>query len=167
MIEKIVSGGQTGVDQAALAMAVKSGIPIGGWCPKGGLDAAGVDARLTYPSLKEAKTTNPDERTKLNIEDSDGTLIIVPQLPLPVSIVDGTKLTITHAVEKNKPNLVVDLSNREEAISQISNWVHENDIRVLNIGGPRESSWPGINKETAELLEELFLCLQHKISCKL
>jgi hypothetical protein len=167
MIEKIVSGGQTGVDQAALAMAVKSGIPIGGWCPKGGLDADGVNIRLTYPRLREAKTTNPDERTKLNIENSDGTLIIVPRLPLPDSIVDGTRLTISYAVEKNKPKLVVALSNREESINQIFDWVQENDIKILNIGGPRESSWRGINRETSEFLEELFLSLQHQISCRL
>jgi hypothetical protein len=62
MIEKIVSGGQTGVDQAALAMALEANLPIGGWCPKGRLDADGVCVLNAYPTLKEATTSEPNER---------------------------------------------------------------------------------------------------------
>lgn len=81
MIEKIISGGQTGVDQAALLVATKLDIEVGGWCPKGGSDENGHCILEQYSLMKEAKTTNPDERTRLNIEDSDGTLIIVPSIP--------------------------------------------------------------------------------------
>lgn len=156
MIEKIVSGGQTGVDQAALSMAKDAGIAIGGWCPKGGLDANGVNVLPVYSELKEATTTNPDERTQLNIEDSDGTLIIVPCMPLPVSIVDGTRLTIDYAMQKNKPYLVVSLEENDAAVNDILHWIDENRIAVLNIGGPRESSWPGIHQTTCILFQELF-----------
>jgi hypothetical protein len=78
MIEKIVSGGQTGVDQAALLIASELGIETGGWCPKGGLDENGDCILAKYACMKETPTSEPDERTKLNIQDSDGTLIIVP-----------------------------------------------------------------------------------------
>ena len=98
MIKKIVTGGQTGVDQAALALATKTGIEVGGWCPKGGLDANGINIKTIYPMLEESSTSNPDERTRLNIDDSDGTLIIVPSMPIPASIVDGTRLTISYAI---------------------------------------------------------------------
>lgn len=83
MIKKLVSGGQTGVDQAALSIASELGITIGGWCPKRGLDENGICILKKYPNLQEATTSSPDERTKLNIMDSDGTLIIVPSWPLP------------------------------------------------------------------------------------
>ncbi len=152
MLKKIVSGGQTGVDQAALAKAVRAGIEIGGWCPLKGCDENGKNVRLKYPELKAAKTIKPDERTRLNIDDSDGTLIIVPSMPLPKRIVDGTKLTIDYAIEKNKPHLIVSISNKVEAVKQILFWIEHNDFQVLNIGGPRESNWPGIYDETCQLL---------------
>lgn len=168
MLKKIISGGQTGVDQAALSMAIKAGLLVGGWCPKGGLDANGVNVLPIYPDLKEAATTNPDERTRLNIEDSEGTLIIVPCIPLPASIVDGTKLTIDYAMEKNKPLLVVSLEQNNTVMNDILQWIDENHITVLNIGGPRESSWPGINQDACTLFKKLFseLILGRSLSYK-
>ena len=112
MIEQVISGGQTGVDQAALSIAQEAGLTIGGWCPKGGLDANGVCILDTYPTLKQTTTTDPNERTKLNIDDSDGTLIIVPRLPLPESIVDGTRLTIEYATQQKKPHLIMMLQDQ-------------------------------------------------------
>lgn len=72
------------------SMAVATEITIGGSCPRGGLDASGVNILTIYPNLIESTTLDPSERTKLNIEHSDGTLITVPDSPLPVSITDGT-----------------------------------------------------------------------------
>ena len=109
MVNKIVSGGQTGVDQAALDTAIKFNLPIGGWCPKGGLDERSLNVLKFYPAMVEASTSIPDERTKLNVRDSDGTLIIVPNWPLPETIKDGTKLTIDEAQRLNKPLLVISL----------------------------------------------------------
>ena len=159
MIEKIVSGGQTGVDQAALAIAVEAGIEVGGWCPKGGLDECGNNIRIIHPVLQEASTSIPDERTRLNVDHSDGTLIIVPQIPLPPSIVDGTKLTIDYAMQQKKPHLIIILSDKHDAVDRIADWVEQHHISVLNIGGPRESSCPGIHDATRALMLD-FLSLQ-------
>lgn len=156
MIEKIVSGGQTGVDQAALWVASELGLSIGGWCPKGGLDENGACALLHYPALKEATTAHPDERTKLNIRDSDGTLIIVPSWPLPEKIKDGTRLTIEYAKQQQKPHLVISLADKNDSVHDILTWINKHDIRTLNIGGPRESSAPGINEQACRLFHTLF-----------
>ncbi|KTD39114.1 putative molybdenum carrier [Legionella nautarum] len=156
MIEKIVSGGQTGVDQAALSIAAEMGINIGGWCPKGGLDENGSCILDVYPSLKETSTTNPDERTKLNIQDSDGTLIIVPTWPLAEKIKDGTRLSIEYAQKLGKPYLVIRLDKKNNASAKLKEWVEAQNIHILNIAGPRESSSPGINKKSYELFRELF-----------
>ncbi|PJE14243.1 putative molybdenum carrier protein [Legionella sp.] len=159
MIEKIVSGGQTGVDQAGLLVATEMDIEVGGWCPKGGLDENG-DCILNKYSLKEATTTNPDERTKLNIRDSDGTLILVPTWPLPEKIKDGTTLTIKHAEVLQKPHLIIKLDDKDNAVDSLREWINEWDIKVLNVAGPRESNWPGINKECCELFQEMFARLK-------
>ena len=163
MIEQIVSGGQTGVDQAALAMASEAGLCIGGWCPNGGLDANGVYVLHTYPMLKQASTSDPNERTMLNIDNSDGTLIIVPHYPLPDSIVDGTRLTIDYAKKQQKPYLIISLSNKSEAIDLILYWIGQHNIRVLNIGGPREASSPGIHQASCQLFRELFMTLRPRV----
>jgi hypothetical protein len=155
MIKQIISGGQTGVDQAALAVASELGLKVGGWCPNGGLDEKGNCILKRYPSMKQTKTINPEVRTKLNIETSDGTLIIVPSLPLPEKIKDGTLLTINHVKEKKKPYLIISL-DQTDSIEQFKNWLIEhNTISVLNVAGPRESNWPGINKLATELLRDM------------
>ncbi|ARG98565.1 putative molybdenum carrier protein [Legionella micdadei] len=158
---KIVSGGQTGVDQAGLAIAEQMGIPWGGWCPKDGLDENGLCIRRQYPSLKETATADPQERTKLNIRDSDGTLVIVPTWPLPKEITDGTYLTITEAQQQNKPCLIIRLDEKERrALEQLRKWLKEHHVVVLNIAGPRESNCPGINKLAYEFLQQAFESLK-------
>ena len=159
MIEKIVSGGQTGVDQAGLLVATERGIPIGGWCPKGRLDESGNCILDKYP-LREATTSNPDERTKLNIRDSDGTLILVPSWPLPEKIKDGTKLTYEDAERQNKPYLIIDLSNSQDAAIKILKWIKDKKIKVLNVAGPRESNSPGIYESACELFRRFFPSLK-------
>jgi hypothetical protein len=114
----------------------------------------------TYPTLKQASTPAPNERTKLNIDDSDGTLIIVPRLPLPESIVDGTRLTIDYAIQQGKPHLVISLADQGDAIETVLHWISLHNPRVLNIGGPREPSSPGIHQASSTLFRELFLALQ-------
>lgn len=79
---------------------------------------------------------------------------------MPATIVDGTKLTIDYSKQQKKPNLIVGLSDKHVAMDLILSWINQHDIRVLNIGGPRESSWPGIYKETRKLLSEVFLLLR-------
>jgi len=140
MIMKIVSGGQTGVDRAALDMAIELNIPHGGWCPNGRLAELDTTIPERY-SLQETLSTDVSVRTKLNIRDSDATLLIVPQYPLTVN--DGTVLTLQELHKKNKTYFIIDLSKALNT-STVITWVQKNSIHVLNVAGPRESQAPGI-----------------------
>src|SRR5688500_6234546 len=113
MIKKIISGGQTGVDRAALDIAMKLSIAYGGWCPKGRLDETGI-IPTKYDQLKEivGNFTNIQEnyqaRTQLNIRDSDGTLIMLPRLPIYSDFKDvGTLFTMRELAIQNKPFLAL------------------------------------------------------------
>ncbi|MDF1678055.1 MAG: putative molybdenum carrier protein [Legionellaceae bacterium] len=117
--------------------------------------ARSVIITLERFAFRQANTSDPDERTKLNIRDSDGTLIIVPTLPLPDTIRDGTLLTIEEAKRTGKPHLIIALNEREAAVDTIRSWVDENNIHTLNIGGPRESNSPSVYEDTCELLRAL------------
>ena len=156
MIEVIISGGQTGADRAALDAAIKLNIPHGGWCPKGRLAELGGTIPEKY-LLKETPSSDYSERTKLNIRDSDGTLIFVPQMPLKVN--DGTILTIQEVKDKNKPYIIIDLSHKPDC-HLIAEWVKINNIKVLNIAGPRESQSPGIYQVCLHYLVEILPVLQ-------
>jgi len=162
MIKKIISGGQTGVDRAALDAAFKLNIPHGGWCPKGRLAELDETIPLKY-DLIETESSEYSERTKLNIQDSDGTLIFVPSLPLKVT--DGTILTIQEVEEKNKPHLIIDLS-KELNILLVIEWVKKNRIETLNVAGPRESKSPGIYKNCLQLLNQIFSLLLNENTYK-
>ena len=147
-IEKIISGGQTGVDRAALDVALELGIPCGGWCPKG---RKAEDGRIhsRYP-LQEASSSSYSVRTEMNVKDSDGTLILTWG-----SVTGGTARTLEFAKKFKKPHLVVDLSKREEPII-VKEWCQQNRIGVLNVAGPRESKVPGIHNIAVEFLREVF-----------
>lgn len=153
----IVSGGQTGVDRAALDAAISVGIEISGWCPQGRRSEDGqIPAR--YP-LKETASRNYTVRTEWNIKDSDGTLIIAMR-----TLTGGTRLTWQLAKKRQKPCHVVHL--RESAddelfsgqnpptdhCSAVVEWIRENRIRVLNVAGPRASSHPEIHAEAQQLI---------------
>jgi hypothetical protein len=143
----VVSGGQTGVDRAALDAALAAGLSIGGWCPAGRLAEDGV-IQAGYP-LRETPSDDPAVRTEWNIRDSDGTLIL-HRPPL----VGGTALTAALAERLGKPLLVVDLG-RADAADAVMDWLRSHNIQVLNVAGPRESESPGIGTETRRLLEGL------------
>ncbi len=148
---KIISGGQTGVDRAALDVAIELDILHGGWCPKGRLAEDGIISGKYQ--LIETSSSDINERTKLNIRDSDGTLILVPKLPITVT--DGTILTIDEVKEKKKPYMMVDLSVSQDH-SKILQWMKENNITVLNIAGPRASQVEGIYETSLVFLKQLF-----------
>lgn len=158
MIEKIISGGQTGVDIAALDAAIMFRIPHGGWCPPDRKNEKGVipkeyELREIPGSFKGQESY--DDRTKKNVEDSDGTLIFIPEKSLLSEIKDGTKLIVETVKSKQKPCLEIDLSESlEKNIEKIVNWLKEKNIKVLNIAGPRESTSPGIYQLTIEFLEK-------------
>ncbi len=146
---KIVSGGQSGVDRAALDFALQYGILCGGWCPKG---RKAEDGRIDekYP-LKETVDDNYNTRTKLNVEHSDGTLIFFKKMPDK-----GTLLTIKFTEEFNKPVLKVNLSHDQKQNLQLMNaWLQAHNFKTLNIAGPRESNNPGIYNDSLGFLEQL------------
>lgn len=147
-IQKIVSGGQTGVDRAALDVALELCIPCGGWCPKGRKAEDGpIDIR--YP-LKETHSGNYRIRTERNVRESDGTLIFTWRKPR-----GGTALTIKFAQKYKRPYLVVDLSEGGDP-ETVRKWRKINKIKLLNIAGLRESELPGIYHRTVEFLQEVF-----------
>ena len=148
---RIVSGGQTGVDRGALDFAISRGIEHGGWVPKG-RKAEDGPVPLTY-GLTETKTSRYAERTRNNVLDSDGTLIIHEGRPS-----GGTALTRFVARAAGKPLLVIDISRTTtaDAVKAIRPWIEENGVSILNVAGPRESQRPGIYRRTRALLECLF-----------
>ena len=148
VFEKIVSGGQTGVDRAALDLALELGIPCGGWCPKGRRSEDGMIPER-YP-LKETYSSSYSVRTEMNVRDSDGTLILTWG-----ALTGGTARTLKSAKKIKKPHLVVDLSKREEP-NIVKEWGQQNRIRILNVAGPRESKVPGIHDRAIKFLREMF-----------
>jgi len=154
-IHRIVSGGQTGVDRAALDAAMAANMPVGGWCPKGRRAEDGViDAR--YP-LAETPRRSPLQRTRWNVRDSDATLILTDE----VTPAGGTAETIHFAQRLRKPTLVIDPAS-SGAPAAILGW--EATIRpgVLNIAGPRESKRPGVYAESLTLLNVVLPALVRK-----
>ena len=146
-ILRIISGGQTGVDRAALDVALELGLPCGGWCPKDRRAEDGtIDQR--YP-LAQTPETEPAQRTRRNVRDSDGTLIIAPE-----PLTGGTALTQRLAIELGKPLLIVEPGAPGSA-ERIIAWIEDGSIAILNVAGPRESQCPGIHDRAAQLVREL------------
>jgi len=134
---KIISGGQTGVDRAALDVALKHGIDCGGWCPAGRLDEFGrIPDR--YP-VQELEAGGFIERTLQNVKDSDGTVVIYL-----AKRVGGTDLTVRFCVELKRPYELIDASeiSAEDAAKLIADFARKNKIGILNVAGPRQSEWP-------------------------
>ena len=151
MIKKIMSGGQTGADRAALDFAIKMDLPHGGWVPKG---RVAEDGPLPDKyKLQEMQTANYPKRTEQNIIDSDGTLIITHG-----KLTGGSRLTKEFAENQKRPYLHIDLNETAifEAAEQIIQWVMENRIGVLNIAGSRASKDPKIYRAVYELLETIY-----------
>jgi Circularly permutated YpsA SLOG family len=147
MITKIISGGQTGVDRAALDVALELGLPCGGWCPKGRRAEDGpIDAR--YP-LSETPWDGYPQRTEWNVRDSDGTLILSYGPPDR-----GTALTQEIAQRLGKPLYIVNLSAPIDS-SSVWTWIQSHGIKVLNVAGPRERSGAAVYDCAARFLREL------------
>ena len=154
---KIISGGQTGVDRAALDVAIERGMSWGGWCPNGGWaeDLPNPPGLLNkYPKLTETPLRQPGQRTEWNVRDSDAILIITDRDGLAVS--RGTKRAQEWAGHCGKPLLVVD-AGQSDAAAQIARWLQAQRQRfgermALGVGGPRESEAPGIYTSSRELI---------------
>ncbi|MEW6441839.1 MAG: putative molybdenum carrier protein [bacterium] len=148
MLEKIISGGQTGADQAALDVAMELGMPHGGWIPKGRLTEAGpLPDRY---ELTEMPTASDEARTEQNVVDSDGTLIFSHG-----HLNGGSALTRTLAKRHGKPWLHLDLDQMTaaQAAQGVMFWVRGNGIRVLNVAGPRASKDPFICDDVRAVLK--------------
>ena len=144
---RIISGGQTGVDRAALDVALRLGIPAGGWCPLGRLAEDGI-IPPHYP-LRETPLADSAQRTEWNVRDGDGTLVLTRGAPR-----GGTAFTIACAAKLRRPHLVVDLL-APPALPEIVRWVKALTGGVVNVAGPKESEAPGVYAEATQLLEVL------------
>jgi hypothetical protein len=146
-VRRIVSGGQTGVDRAALDVAIELNIEHGGWCPRGRRAEDGyLDERY---QLEETESPEYHIRTEKNVVDSDGTLILAYG-----ELTGGTNLTKRFAIRHNKPYLVIDL-NKRISVRATRKWLADEQIEVLNVAGPRESTSPGIYLTASNVLHSI------------
>lgn len=145
---KLISGGQTGVDLAALQFAADRGLAYGGWVPKGRTNEDGIIPDR-FKGLTEAPDSIPATRTRLNVEASDATLILTNGANSP-----GTAVTQRFAAEAKRPCLSVSLGgDLAWAVADARRWLEDVRPAVLNIAGPRESEAPGIGGLSRMFLE--------------
>lgn len=150
-IDKIISGGQTGADRAALDFAIANNIPYGGWLPKGRKTEDGtLDPKY---HLQEMPTTDYSRRTEQNVLDADGTVIVSHGF-----LTDGSALTRKFARQHKKDWTHIDLKELtiKEAAQSLTIWLKSHAIKVLNVAGPRARKGPAIYEATLCLLEETF-----------
>jgi hypothetical protein len=145
---QIVSGGQTGVDRAALDVAIHLQIPHGGWCPRGRLAEDGTIA-ASY-QLRETAEAEYAVRTERNVIDSQATLVLHYH-----DLSGGTKLTVQMADRYRRPRMLIDLAGPTEP-DRVVEWLVGNQVTVLNVAGPRESSLRGISRLAEEFLFQVF-----------
>jgi len=148
MVKKIVSGGQTGADQAALDAAIDLSIAHGGWISKGRKTENGpLPERY---QLQEMDTDSYAKRTEQNVIDSDGTLIISHG-----NLTGGSDYTRKMAVQHNRPWIHIDLEQTIafQAAENIRSWILDHQIETLNVAGPRASTDPEIYQAVTDVLE--------------
>jgi len=158
---KIVSGGQTGVDRAALDVAIELGLEYGGWCPKEGRaeDLVSPPGLLSYyPKLQPTPLEKTEQRTEWNLRDSDATLILIRGSDVALS--KGTEFTIAKAREHRRRYLLLDLQDPDRQRKAMG-WLEGlGAIHLLNVAGPRESEAPGIYEEGRIFVRQLLLRAQ-------
>lgn len=151
--EKIVSGGQTGADRAALDFAIAAGIPHGGFCPKG---RKAEDGRIPDRyQMTETESPNYPPRTDMNVAQSDATAIFTYG---PVEEESGCALTLKCCRRREKPHMVCDLKVApfEHVAIMLRGLVKGSNVKVLNVAGSRESKCPGIHDRVQRVLELAF-----------
>ena len=152
LLRKVVSGGQTGVDRAALDAAMDLGFETGGWVPRGRRSEDG-----TIPeryALTETTSRDYEQRTEWNVRDTDATLVLTTG-----RLEGGTANTVELAHKMEKPIFVVDLLQPRN-LDGILYWLEYENVRSLNVAGPRESKVPGIRAMAMEFLKDLLVCLK-------
>ena len=152
MIRRIVSGGQTGADRAALDTARELRIETGGWVPRG---RWAEDGRVPdcYPNMKETASADPALRTEYNVRETDGTVVFFHG-----GVSGGTKWTADVSGKLRKPLLRLDLAtcSVEAAASRLIEWTAAEGVEVLNVAGPRESEDPDIHAAVCAVLVAAF-----------
>jgi hypothetical protein len=135
MIKKIISGGQTGADQAGLDAAIKNNIPHGGAIPKGRMTEN--DVLPAKYNLKEMTTKSYSKRTEKNVMDSDGTVIFTQG-----RLTGGSLLTQKKAIEHGKPVIHLDLIavDIKQAGVALHQFIIDKNVEVLNVAGSRASN---------------------------
>ncbi len=147
-VEKIVSGGQTGVDRAALDVAIRLGIPHGGWCPRGRIAEDGTIPMHYH--LSELDSADYVHRTRQNVIDSDATLILYSG-----RLTGGTALTNRIAKELSKPlhRIRLDVPLK---LTAVVDWLTVNNVKVLNVAGPRGSASPQLYSDAVDAMNRIF-----------
>jgi hypothetical protein len=153
---RIVSGGQTGVDQAAWRAARASGLQTGGFMPRGFWTEQGPRPDLAEFSAIALESDRVEDRTVANVREADATLVVTTERPSP-----GTELTTNIAQREGKPYRVVrlDLDLPEHSAAAVVAWIAEHEITTLNVAGPRESESPGIGARADQFLRQMFILL--------
>ena len=134
---RVVAGGQTGVDRGALKAALELDVSCGGWCPAGRRAEDGSIPKA-FPVV-ELPGAGYADRTRQNVLDSDGTLIIYRG-----QLTGGSLLTRQLAEDHHKPLLLLDAERLSDgaAATQVVDFVRARHIDILNVAGPRASDWP-------------------------
>ncbi|MBN1338705.1 MAG: putative molybdenum carrier protein [Bacteroidales bacterium] len=153
-VRKIISGGQTGVDRAALDFALRNGIICGGWCPRGRKAEDGTIPEK-YP-LNETASDKYPPRTEANIKESDGTLIL-----MAAKMDSGTLLTVKLCKKHEKPYFLQHIPVSGNT-GELEEWLISKGIATLNIAGPRESFDPGIYGLALDYLETGLHLFMHR-----
>lgn len=147
MLNRIISGGQTGVDQAALRAGLSLGVAIGGWCPPGRACEDGVipDRFPLMETPDECSVDAPhiprSQRTDWNVRDSDGTLLLLRGELHDQG--EGTRWTAECARQRGKPLLIADPAALAD-VPRVHHWIDAHDIHILNVAGPSEKASPGV-----------------------
>ena len=151
--DKIISGGQTGADQAGLDAAIALGIPHGGWCPLG---RRSEDGPIPFKySLKETLSEYYRDRTTRNVQDSDGTIVFIGG---SIDAEPGSALTLNLCKANERPNLLLNLSidSVVDAAKLVQAFVRDHKIKILNIAGSRASISPALGVKVVEVLKLAF-----------
>jgi len=148
---KIISGGQTGADRAALDWAIDNGIPHGGWCPAGRL---AEDGAIHYKyNLQETPQADYMQRTERNVRDSDATVIF----SIKAGLIGGSLATQKLADMHLKASLhLTSLQSPVKNATQLRGFIRKHEVKVLNIAGPRASGEPELRPLVQTVLDELF-----------
>ena len=155
MLKQVISGGQTGADQAGLAAARFCGIPTGGWAPKGYKTLDGNNLHLKYIYNLKEHEGGYKERTWANVQDSDGTIRFAFNFGST-----GERCTLNAINNYIKPkfdvHLPIDNSKKDAKIAEVIEWITKHKISVLNVAGNSEQTYPGMYRMVSRFLVDLF-----------